>query len=148
MTKADRRSGFLILLVEDNPADQRLLEEELACAAHPSELFAVHDGQAALDFLHRRHPFADVPTPDLVILDLGLPNVDGWEVLSEVKADPLLKRIPVIILSGSEEPLDVERCLDLHANGYIVKPMDPDGYCDIVDAISRFWFGVATLPSG
>jgi CheY-like chemotaxis protein len=141
----NRTGGFGVLLVEDNPADRRLLQEELSCTDRIAELHTVSDGRQALSFLRRQDPFTEAPTPDLVILDLDLPGIDGWEVLSEVKQDPELRRIPVIILTGSANETDVIRSYDLHANGYITKPMDPDGYCELVRAIADFWLRVATL---
>ncbi len=137
--------SFSILLVEDSPSDQRLLREEFGCTDLAPELLSVPDGDAALSFLNRRDPYSHAPRPDLVILDLDLPGIDGWEVLAEVKQDPQLRRIPVIILTGSSSDADVIRSYDLHANGYITKPMDPEGYCDLVKALTDFWFKVATL---
>ena len=140
-----RTGAFEVLLVEDNPADQRLLREELSCTDRIAALHTVSNGHQALSFLRRQDPFSEAPTPDLIILDLDLPGIDGWEVLSEVKEDPQLRRIPVIILTGSANETDVTRSYDLHANGYITKPMDPDGYCELVRAIGDFWLRVATL---
>ncbi|GMQ85246.1 MAG: response regulator [Acidimicrobiia bacterium] len=137
--------SFSILLVEDSLSDQRLLREELGCTDLPAKLHSVPDGAAALSFLNRRDPYSHAPIPDLVILDLDLPGIDGWEVLAEVKKDPRLRRIPVIVLTGSSSDADVIRSYDLHANGYVTKPMDPEGYCDLVKAIADFWLKVATL---
>jgi CheY-like chemotaxis protein len=136
-----------ILMVEDNPADVRLAQEAFReCAAHNS-LSIARDGVEASDFLHRRGKFADASRPDLILLDLNLPRKDGREVLGEIKADPELMRIPVIVLTTSRAERDVRRTYDLHANCYVVKPADLDEFFGVVRSIEAFWLKAATLSA-
>lgn len=136
-----------ILLVEDNPADSRLTQEVLAERGLPSRLSVVPDGSAALAFLRRQVPYADAPRPDLILLDLNLPRRDGREVLAEIKGDPDLLRIPVVVLTTSGSPEDVSRCYDLRANCYITKPAGLDRFIDVLRQIEDFWLDVAVLPT-
>jgi len=139
--------GFIeILLVEDNPADVNMLRERLLESKVANELHVVNDGEAALDFLYRRGEFAAAPRPDLVLLDIGLPKKSGLEVLAEVKADPDLRRIPVIILTTSKAEEDVLRGYDLHANSYITKPVHLSELFEVMKGIEDFWFGIVKLP--
>jgi len=139
--------GFVeILLVEDNPADVNMLRERLLESKVANELHVVNDGEAALDFLYRRGEFAAAPRPDLVLLDIGLPKKSGLEVLAEVKADPDLRRIPVIILTTSKAEEDVLRGYDLHANSYITKPVHLSELFEVMKGIEDFWFGIVKLP--
>jgi len=139
--------GFIeILLVEDNPADVNMLRERLLESRVANELHVVNDGEAALDFLYRRGEFAAAPRPDLVLLDIGLPKKSGLEVLAEVKADPDLRRIPVIILTTSKAEEDVLRGYDLHANSYITKPVHLSELFEVMKGIEDFWFGIVKLP--
>jgi len=136
-----------ILLVEDSPGDVRLTIEALRDGRVPNHLNVARDGVEALDFLHHRGQFTDVPMPDLILLDLNLPRKDGREVLAEIKADPSLKRIPVVVLTTSSAEQDVLRSYDLHANCYITKPVDLDQFIRVVRTIEDFWLAVVTLPS-
>ena len=135
-----------ILLVEDNPGDVRLTREAFKQGRINSELHVVTDGQAALDFLYRRGEYEGAPRPDLVLLDLNLPGVDGLEVLEEMKADPDLRRIPVIILTSSEAEEDIVRSYEEAANAYLTKPVTPDEFTDLVRTFEAFWFELVRLP--
>ena len=135
-----------ILLVEDNPGDVRLTQEGLAQAALHNRLWTAYDGDTALAMLRRQAPHADVPRPDLVLLDLNLPGTSGLEVLRAMKTDPELQRIPVIVLSSSNAERDVLASYDLHANCYVTKPVDYGEFVEVVNAIERFWLTVAALP--
>ncbi len=136
-----------ILLVEDNPADVQLTVEALRDAKVHNNLHVASDGEEALAFLRRRNGYAEAPRPDLVLLDLNLPRKSGREVLAEVKADPDLRRIPVIILSTSSNDDDVASAYDLAANCYVTKPVDLDEFLGVVRAIDSFWLSLVKLPS-
>lgn len=135
-----------ILLVEDNPADVRLTREAFREGKIHYALNIAKDGVEALEFLRRQGRFADAPRPDLILLDLNLPRKDGREVLAEVKADPALMRIPVVVLTTSRAEMDVVKSYDLHANCYVVKPVDLDQLIDVVRSIDSFWLCAVTLP--
>jgi two-component system, chemotaxis family, response regulator Rcp1 len=135
-----------ILLVEDNPGDARLTLEAMREAKLRNRLHVVEDGVEAMEFLRRQGRFGDAPRPDLILLDLNLPRKDGREVLAEVKADPDLKRIPVVVLTTSQSEEDVARAYDLHANCYVTKPVDLAQFMKIVAQIDEFWVKVVTLP--
>ena len=135
-----------ILLVEDNPGDARLTIEAMREAKMRNRIHLVEDGVEAMEFLRRQGRFGDAPRPDLILLDLNLPRKDGREVLAEVKADPNLKRIPVVILTTSRAEEDVIRAYDLHANCYVTKPVDLAQFMKIVAQIDEFWVKVVTLP--
>jgi CheY-like chemotaxis protein len=135
-----------ILLVEDNPADADLMRELLTEAKVRNRLHHVGDGVEALAFLRRQGRHADAPRPDLVLLDLNLPRKDGREVLAEIKRDPDLLRIPVIVMSISKDEQDVLRCYELHANSYVPKPVDLDQFVAVVRSLEGFWLAAARLP--
>jgi CheY-like chemotaxis protein len=135
-----------ILLVEDNPGDARLTIEAMREAKVRNRIHVVEDGVEAMEFLRRRGRFGDAPRPDLILLDLNLPRMDGREVLSEVKSDPDLRRIPVVVLTTSQTEEDVIRAYDLHANCYVTKPVDLEQFMKIVNQIDEFWVKVVTLP--
>jgi CheY-like chemotaxis protein len=137
-----------ILLVEDNPGDERLTREALKEGKVFSNLHWVKDGVEALQFLRRQTRFAGVPRPDIILLDLNLPKKDGREVLQEIKSDPALKQIPVVVLTTSKAEEDVVRSYNLHANCYVTKPVDLENFITAVQSIDRFWLTVATLPPG
>jgi CheY-like chemotaxis protein len=137
-----------ILLVEDNPGDVRLVIEALKEGRVRNYVHVARDGVEALDMLRRADGFADSRRPDLVLLDLNLPRKDGREVLAEIKADPALRRIPVVILTTSTAEEDVVRSYDLHANCFITKPVDLDQFMGVVRAIEDFWFTVVKLADG
>ena len=135
-----------ILLVEDNPADIRLTEEGLKEARIANHLTAVIDGDSALDFLHRRGAYTDAKRPDLILLDLNLPGVDGRTVLAHIKENPELKTIPVVVLTSSVAETDIAKSYEAHANCFISKPIDFNGFLQVVRSIENFWFTVVSLP--
>ena len=136
-----------ILLVEDNPADVRLTQEALKEAAHArTRLHVAGDGVEAMEFLHREGSFASAPRPDLMLLDLNLPRVDGRQVLAEVKGDPDLRRIPVVVLTTSPSEDDILHAYDQHVNSYIRKPVDLDQFLHVLRAIDVYWLGSVCLP--
>jgi CheY-like chemotaxis protein len=137
-----------VLLVEDNPGDVRLTREAFKEGKRRINLSVVPDGEQALAFLHRQGAHAAAPRPDLILLDLNLPRKGGREVLAEIKADARLRRIPVVVLSTSQAEPDVRACYDLHANCYLVKPIDLDQFLGVVRAIEDFWLTVVKLPRG
>jgi CheY-like chemotaxis protein len=145
MTSAIPRQ-LKILVVEDDPGDQMLIQETFAEHGAGPELYMVEDGDQALDFLRRTGPYADVPRPDLVLLDLNLPHYDGTAVLREVKSDPDLRPIPVVIFSTSTRPDDIVGTYHLHANAYVAKPVDLDDFTTAVRRIHTFFSGTARLP--
>ena len=135
-----------ILLVEDNPGDARLTIEAMREAKVRNRMHVVEDGVEAMEYLRRQGRFGEAPRPDLILLDLTLPRKDGREVLAEVKSDPDLKRIPVVVLTTSQAEEDVVRAYDLHANCYVTKPVDLAQFMKIVAQIDAFWVNVVTLP--
>jgi chemotaxis family two-component system response regulator Rcp1 len=135
-----------ILLVEDNPGDVRLTIEALKEAKVRNNLHVAIDGVEALAFLKREGKYADMPHPDLILLDLNLPRKDGREVLHEIKDDTDLKRIPVVVLTTSKAEEDIVRTYDLHANCYITKPVDLDQFMTVVKSIEDFWLTIVKLP--
>jgi len=135
-----------ILLVEDNPADVELTKVALEDAKICTRLQVVDDGEKAIDFLCRKGQYADAPHPDLILLDLNLPKKDGPQVLSEIRADPNLTHIPVVILTTSQADEDILRAYKLHANCYISKPVDFQQFMRVVKAIEDFWLIVVKLP--
>jgi chemotaxis family two-component system response regulator Rcp1 len=137
-----------ILLVEDNRGDADLAREALENSKIRNSLHVIEDGEAAMAFLRRIGKYADAPRPDLVLLDLNLPKEDGREVLAEIKADPDLKRIPVVILTISKEEEDILKTYNLHANCYITKPIDLHQFMKVVKAIEDFWLTIVKLPPG
>ena len=140
------RRPFEILLVEDNAADARLVVEGLRMSTPRHRLRVVGDGREALAILRRQSPHARVLRPDLIILDLGLPSAGGLEILSQVKSDPELRRIPLVVLTASEDERDIQAGYGLHANCYIVKPLDTEEFIGRMETMGRFWFDTATLP--
>src|ERR1700726_1220277 len=135
-----------ILLVEDSPGDVRLTREAFKDAKVHIKLHVASDGAEAMAFLRREGRHADVPRPDLILLDLNLPKKDGREVLEEIKESPTLKSIPVVILTTSASEADILRSYLLHANCYITKPVDLNGFLNVVKSIDNFWLSVVKLP--
>jgi CheY-like chemotaxis protein len=135
-----------ILLIEDEPGDVLLIAEALHETGIPSDLHVTIDGEQAMDFFHRRDAFAAAPVPDLVLLDLNLPKKDGRQVLVEIKGDPKLRYIPVIVLTTSAAERDVMHAYDQHVNAYIRKPVGYAALLDVVRTIRDFWIGAALLP--
>jgi chemotaxis family two-component system response regulator Rcp1 len=139
--------GVEILLVEDNPADVRLTKEVLEGGRVRTHLNVVGDGEEAMAFMRHEGQYSDSPRPQLVLLDLNLPKKDGREVLEELKADPELCRIPVIVLTTSAADTDIQRSYDLHANCVITQPIDLDEFFEVVRTIEDFWLATARLPT-
>ena len=136
-----------ILLVEDDPGDVLMTREVLDHSLTPRRVTVVSDGESAMDYLHKRGTHAAAVTPDLVLLDLNLPRMDGREVLAELKADPVLRLIPVVVLTTSEAEDDVVQSYALHANAFVTKPVDFDGFAEVVRRIDDFFLSVVRLPS-
>ncbi len=135
-----------LLLVEDSQPDVRLTQEALREAKVKNRLWVVEDGVEALAFLRKEPPYADAPRPDLILLDLNLPRMDGRQVLEAIKADASLKCIPVVILTTSKSEEDVLRAYQLHANCYITKPVDFNRFMEVVRTIEDFWLTIVRLP--
>jgi chemotaxis family two-component system response regulator Rcp1 len=141
------RQRFEVLLVEDNPGDVFLTQEAFREGQLPLRLCVVGDGEEALRYLRRETPFEDATRPDLVLMDLNLPKKDGRELLAELKQDAELRQIPVIILTTSESHQDIWRAYKLHANCYLTKPIEIEGFMRKIKSIEDFWLTVARLPS-
>jgi len=137
-----------ILLVEDNPGDVRLTTEALKDCKVANKVYVVIDGEEAIHFLKKKGKHLDAPKPDLILLDWNLPKKNGSEVLSEIKTDEGLKRIPVIILTTSRASQDILKAYGLHANCYITKPVDLNQFLSAVNTIEDFWFTIVKLPDG
>lgn len=138
-----------ILLVEDSPEDFETTERALRKSGLKNPIFRCVDGDDALDFLYRRGMYSDpqkAPRPGVILLDLNLPGTDGREVLNEVKTDPDLKQIPVIVLTTSKDDRDIEVCYRCGANSYIQKPVDLDGFMKAIERLNDYWFEVVILP--
>jgi CheY-like chemotaxis protein len=144
----DGRDGRPVesLLVEDNPGDVRLTREALRDGTVQNNLSVTEDGVEALAFLRRQGKYADAPRPGLILLDLNLPRKDGRQVLAEIKSDPALGTIPVIILTTSANEEDILNAYRLHANAYIQKPVDLDQFLRVVQVLEDFWLTLAMLP--
>ena len=135
-----------ILLVEDSPADVRLTREALRDARLINRMTVAGDGVEALAILRRQGPHAGAVRPDLILLDLNLPRKNGRDVLAEIKQDPDLRRIPVVVITNSAAEEDIVKSYDLHANCYIVKPLDLGDFVKVVNVIKDFWVGIVKLP--
>jgi CheY-like chemotaxis protein len=135
-----------ILLVEDNPGDVRLTQEALKSGKILYDLQVVRDGVQAMDFLRKNPPYADVVTPDLILLDLNIPRKNGQEVLREVKEDAQLKHIPVVILTTSSAEQDISETYSKDANCYITKPFDFEQFTNVIKLIDDFWLSIIKLP--
>jgi CheY-like chemotaxis protein len=137
-----------ILLVEDSPTDVLLAKEAFEYSKIANNIHVAKDGVEALAFLRGEGEFKNAPRPGLILLDLNLPKKDGREVLSEIKSDESLKRIPVIVLTTSKSEADVLKAYGLHANCYIVKPVDFEKFTEVVKSLENYWFSIVTLPPG
>lgn len=138
---------FDVLLAEDSPTDALLCRAALKEAGVECQIHQVENGRQVMAFLRREADYPDAPRPDLLLLDLNLPVMDGREVLGQMKGDPTLVRIPVIVLTTSQADEDIQAAYGLHANGYITKPLEFEAYTSAMRALAAFWFEVATLPS-
>lgn len=136
-----------ILLVEDSPSDANLTIREFSKANIANNLHWVEDGETAMEYLRQQGEFADAPRPDLILLDLNLPGMDGREVLAEVKSDNDLKRIPIVILTTSNDEQDVLHSYNLNANCYVTKPIDIEQFIHVVKLINEFWLAAVMLPN-
>lgn len=141
------RSPLAVLLVEDDPGDVLIAQEALRAGQVTTRLEVVSDGVEAIAYLRRENGYVDSERPDLILLDLNLPKKSGHEVLAELKADPELRRIPVVVLSTSTAAEDVARSYDLHANVYVAKPVDFDQFTNVVKQIDSFFSSIAELPT-
>lgn len=148
MDMEDTQKAVNILLVEDNPGDVRLIVESLKESNRPNILRTVKDGVEAMAYLNREGIYSDAVHPDIILLDLNLPRKNGKEVLAEIKKDPDLKRIPVIVLTASSAERDILNSYDLNANCYITKPVSLDKFIEVVKSIENFWLTVVKLPPG
>lgn len=142
----DSGAPIEILLVEDNPGDVRLTQEAVREAKIRNTLNVVNDGEQAIAYVRRQGEFADRPRPDLILLDLNLPRKDGREVLQDLKSDPDLHRIPVVVLTSSAAEQDILRTYDLYANAYVTKPVDLEQFMHVVSSIQDFWLNIVKLP--
>ncbi len=141
------RGGVEVLLVEDNPGDVRLMQEAFKEGTVAVHLNIVRDGVQAVDYLHQTGDYVSARRPDLILLDLNLPRKNGREVLAEIKNDPDLRQIPVIVMTTSTLEQDVQKAYELKANCYITKPIELDDLLGIVTSLKDFWFTKATLPT-
>lgn len=148
MDMEDIPKAVNILLVEDNPGDVRLVVESLKESKRPTNLITVKDGVEAIAYLHREGIYANEVRPDIILLDLNLPRKNGKEVLKEIKKDPGLKRIPVIVLTASSAERDIINSYDLNANCYITKPVSLEQFTEVIKSIENFWLKVVKLPPG
>lgn len=146
LSRTGGRRRLDVLLVEDDPADVLIAREALRAGAVNSRLDVVPDGVEAIAYLRNENGYKDALRPDLILLDLNLPRKSGHEVLAELKADPNLRSIPVVVLTTSSTAEDVSRCYDLHANVYVTKPVDFDDFTQVVKQIDNFFVSVAELP--
>ena len=140
-------SPIQILIIEDNPADVRLVKEVMRDSKILNEIHWVPDGVEAIAFLRRQGKYGDAPRPHIVFLDLNMPRKDGREVLREVKSDPNLRRIPIVVMTSSQAEEDIARAYDQHANCYIRKPIDFQQFHSVVKTIENFWFATVELPT-
>lgn len=137
-----------ILLVEDNEGDVRLIKEAFYESKVDKSFSVARDGEEALNFLYRKGSFeSNTIMPDIILLDINLPRKNGFEVLEKIKSDPMLKKIPVIMLSSSSSEDHIHKSYDLNVNVYVTKPVDFDEYIQVVKTIEAFWFNQAKLPS-
>ncbi len=135
-----------ILLVEDSPSDAKLTKKALKSAKVANEIHHITDGIKAMEFLRHQGEYRDAPKPDLILLDLNLPRKKGQEILEEIKQDPELQAIPVVILTSSDEEEDILRSYKLHANSFVTKPVDFEKFLNIVHCIEGFWLTIVSLP--
>lgn len=135
-----------ILLVEDDEGDVLLTTEALEASKVTNNMHVARNGEEALKFLRREQGYHDVPRPDIVLLDLNLPRIDGREVLAQIKSDPELRRIPIVVLTTSEAEEDILRSYDLHANVYVTKPVDFERFLEVIQSIDEFFVTVVRLP--
>ena len=141
------KEKYRVLLVEDSSADVRLTQEALKLSKYISGVDVINDGVEALKFIYAESTYKDRKIPDLILLDLNLPRKDGRQVLQDLKKDPVFRRIPVIVLTTSEQEVDVLGAYDVYANCYIRKPLNLDDFFEVVRKIEHFWFSLVKLPT-
>ncbi len=146
MTQQDAQTTIEILLIEDNPGDIRLFQEAIKMSTFNLNLNVIQDGEQALDYLNCKPPFTNAIYPDLILLDINLPRKSGHEVLETLKTHPINRSIPVIILTSSQAPEDIQTAYDNHANCYIVKPAQLSDFFQVVSTLEKFWLHQARLP--
>jgi two-component system, chemotaxis family, response regulator Rcp1 len=146
MVRGSKVEPVEILLVEDNPVDVLMTRQALQEAKVYNNLYVTEDGEEAMDFLYRNGKYTDAPRPDLILLDLNLPKKSGREILTEIKQDPHLLHIPVVVLTTSEEERDISMCYQLHGNCFITKPVDMEQFTQVIKSIEGFWFTIVKLP--
>lgn len=147
MNATNNQTPIEILLVEDNPGDARLAKEALKDSKLLNNIHHVIDGEQAIQFMRKEGDYQDAVRPDIVLLDLNLPRKDGREVLADIKNDPDLQTIPVVVLTTSEAEQDILQSYKLHANCYITKPVDLDKFLQIIDSMQDFWLSIVRLPN-
>jgi CheY-like chemotaxis protein len=138
---------LVVLVVDDDPGDVLLIEEALERTGQVQAVHSAGDGHDAVAFLRRTGPYANVPAPDVILLDLNMPRMDGRQVLAEIKTDPLLRSIPVLIFTTSQDPNDIATSYELHANAYVTKPINLDDFGTVIARISEFFAQVVCLPT-
>jgi two-component system, chemotaxis family, response regulator Rcp1 len=146
MSDRPASGSIQVLLVEDNPIDVMMAKEAFKEGAIDAILIVVEDGMQAMEYLRQQGKYGSACLPDFILLDLNLPKKNGREVLAEIKADPKLQHIPVVVFSGSSDEWDVRDCYNLHANCYVVKPSHLDDYVSALKSLDRFWFDLVRLP--
>lgn len=140
---------IIMTYAEDDPEDRMLLKDAWEESDLSNELHFVEDGEALMDYLYRRGQYADLsgqPLPGLILLDLNMPKKDGREVLGEIKGDPNLRRIPIVVLTTSSEEEDIARSYDMGVSGFIIKPVTFEALCEMVKGVSKYWFEIVELP--
>jgi CheY-like chemotaxis protein len=135
-----------VLLVDDDPGDVLMIEEALESIKAPRRVYVANDGEEAVEFLHQRGRYTRAPRPDVILLDLNMPRMDGRQVLAEIKTDLLLRSIPVVVLTTSQSPDDILSSYSLHANAYVTKPLNLDDLTEVVHKIDYFFARIAALP--
>jgi two-component system response regulator len=146
MSNEKQVNSFEILLVEDNPGDARLIVEALKKSKIITNIQVVRDGLEAFAFLKRKEGFEEKSRPDLILLDLNIPEMDGHEFLEKIKEEDSLKKIPIVVLAASHADEDIMKSYKLHANSYITKPVDNEQFIKVVQSIANFWFTIVKLP--
>ena len=136
-----------ILLVEDNPGDAKLVQKAFQLGRLANRIFHAKDGEEALDFLYKRGKFEDAPRPDIILLDLNMPGIDGRQVLAQIKSDSALLTIPVIVMTTSSAEQDILESYKLHVNCYVTKPVQMQDFLNVIRTIDEFWIGVVCLPN-
>ncbi len=147
----DKRHSIVILMADDDMEDRDFAEKALKKSRLCNTIKSVSDGEELMDYLKRRGKYkdpSDSPVPGVILLDLNMPKKDGREALKEIKGDPELKEIPVVVLTTSEDDVDVHRVYDLGANSYITKPVDMQGMVKVMTMLGKYWFDIVTLPGG